>query len=306
MEAGRVGRDSEELPKRLSDQLEKAFEYFWLENYREGQRDARAPCPPLPPPHGGWRSADESLPGEDAHYISLDPPPPPLPEQEFTEFEKKTKGKMFLFHELLASLRQHNMGDRNLLDSDGMPFQFTAMPDLKPFTQIETDANPLLREAIGNGLNLWGSPLLYDFLIEPLHLCTVEKLEIKSDTAFDGVHFSCQITFKSGKVWHLDTHSIQERGLPYIIWETMFVAENLIFLPEGIRHHDPGSFCLLKVEVPTGRMTWRFRWKMGNETVFKILQKFKSEKVEKVLYEMFVSPQLDLRFKSACFFRKGR
>ena len=83
---------------------------------------------------------------------------------------------MFLFHELLASLRQHNMGDRNLLDSDGMPFQFTAMPDLKPFTQIETDANPLLREAIGNGLNLWGSPLLYDFLIEPLHLCTVEKL----------------------------------------------------------------------------------------------------------------------------------
>jgi|GEM_PF-3957249 len=272
------------------------------------------PLPDLPPPpppveEDGlplWRSANESLPGEDAHYISLGPPPPPLPEQESIEFEKKTKREKFLAHGVTASLRQSEREYINFLPKFEWSISGAAMPDLTPFTQIETDAIGLLREAIGNGLNLWGSPLLYDFLIEPLHLCMVEKLEIKSDTDDDGVDFSYQITFKSGKVWHLDTHSIKERGLPYIIWETMFVAENLISLPEGIRHHDPGSFCLLKVEVPTGRITWRFRWKMGNETVFKILQKFKSEKVEKVLYEMFVSPQLDLRFKSACFFRKGR
>ena len=40
-EAGYEGRDSEELPKRLSDQLETGFEYVWLDNYREGVRDAR-------------------------------------------------------------------------------------------------------------------------------------------------------------------------------------------------------------------------------------------------------------------------
>ena len=40
-EAGFEGRDSEELPKRLSDQLETGFEYVWLDNYREGERDAR-------------------------------------------------------------------------------------------------------------------------------------------------------------------------------------------------------------------------------------------------------------------------
>ena len=40
-EAGFEGRDSEELPKRLSDQLETGFEYVWLDNYRKGQDDAR-------------------------------------------------------------------------------------------------------------------------------------------------------------------------------------------------------------------------------------------------------------------------
>lgn len=40
-EAGFEGRDSEELPKRLSDQLETGFEYVWLDSYREGVRDAR-------------------------------------------------------------------------------------------------------------------------------------------------------------------------------------------------------------------------------------------------------------------------
>ncbi|MGI9357883.1 MAG: hypothetical protein ACR2ON_00600 [Paracoccaceae bacterium] len=40
-EAGFEGRDSEELPKRLSDQLETGFEYVWLDNYREGENDAR-------------------------------------------------------------------------------------------------------------------------------------------------------------------------------------------------------------------------------------------------------------------------
>jgi hypothetical protein len=40
-EAGYEGRDSEELPKRLSDQLETGFECVWLDNYREGVRDAR-------------------------------------------------------------------------------------------------------------------------------------------------------------------------------------------------------------------------------------------------------------------------
>ena len=60
------------------------------------------PLPDLPPPpppveEDGlplWRSANESLPGEDAHYIFLGPPPPPLPEQESIEFEKKTKREM--------------------------------------------------------------------------------------------------------------------------------------------------------------------------------------------------------------------
>jgi hypothetical protein len=41
-EAGFEGSDSEELPKRLSDQLETGFEYVWLDNYREGVRDADA------------------------------------------------------------------------------------------------------------------------------------------------------------------------------------------------------------------------------------------------------------------------
>lgn len=40
-EAGFEGSDSEELPKRLSDLLETGFEYVWLDNYREGARDAR-------------------------------------------------------------------------------------------------------------------------------------------------------------------------------------------------------------------------------------------------------------------------
>jgi len=40
-EAGFEGSDSEELPKRLSDQLETGFEYVWLDNYRHGERDAR-------------------------------------------------------------------------------------------------------------------------------------------------------------------------------------------------------------------------------------------------------------------------
>jgi ribosome modulation factor len=40
-EAGYEGRDSEELPTRLSDQLETGFEYVWLDNYRKGQNDAR-------------------------------------------------------------------------------------------------------------------------------------------------------------------------------------------------------------------------------------------------------------------------
>jgi len=40
-EAGYEGRDSEELPKRLSDQLETGFEYVWLDNYRKGVSDAR-------------------------------------------------------------------------------------------------------------------------------------------------------------------------------------------------------------------------------------------------------------------------
>lgn len=35
-EAGFEGSDSEELPKRLSDQLETGFEYVWLDNYRHG------------------------------------------------------------------------------------------------------------------------------------------------------------------------------------------------------------------------------------------------------------------------------
>ena len=39
-EAGFEGSDSEELPKRLSDQLETGFEYVWLDNYRKGQDDA--------------------------------------------------------------------------------------------------------------------------------------------------------------------------------------------------------------------------------------------------------------------------
>ena len=39
-EAGFEGRDSEELPKRLSDQLETGFEYVWLDNYRQGASDA--------------------------------------------------------------------------------------------------------------------------------------------------------------------------------------------------------------------------------------------------------------------------
>lgn len=39
-EAGFEGSDSEELPKRLSDQLETGFEYVWLDNYRKGVADA--------------------------------------------------------------------------------------------------------------------------------------------------------------------------------------------------------------------------------------------------------------------------
>ena len=39
-EAGFEGSDSEELPKRLSDQLETGFEYVWLDNYRQGASDA--------------------------------------------------------------------------------------------------------------------------------------------------------------------------------------------------------------------------------------------------------------------------
>jgi len=182
----------------------------------------------------------------------------------------------------------------------------TAMPDLTPFTQIETDAIGLLREAIVNGVGLWGSPLLYEFLIEPLHLCMVEKLEIKSDSYSDEVWFSYKITFRSGEVWQDQGIAHSDGIRNFIIQDTIRVAENLISLPEGIRHNDYGSFCLLNVEVPTGRITWRFRWRFGNETVFKILQKFKSEKVEKVLYEMYVSPPLDLRFKSASFLKNGR
>ena len=39
-EAGFEGSDSEELPKRWSDQLETGFDYVWLDNYRKGQDDA--------------------------------------------------------------------------------------------------------------------------------------------------------------------------------------------------------------------------------------------------------------------------
>ena len=134
----------------------------------------------------------------------------------------------------------------------------------------------------------------------------VEKLEIKSDSYSDEVWFSYKITFRSGEVWQDQGIAHSDGIRNFIIQDTIRVAENLISLPEGIRHNDYGSFCLLNVEVPTGRITWRFRWRFGNETVFKILQKFKSEKVEKVLYEMYVSPPLDLRFKSASFLKNGR
>ncbi|HAW19231.1 MAG TPA: hypothetical protein DCX14_03530 [Flavobacteriales bacterium] len=116
--------------------------------------------PPLP-----------SLPlfGEGDPHIALAPPPQ---EQESIEFEKKTKREMFLVHGVFASLRQSEREYIKCLPQFGWRISGTAMPDLTPFTQIETDAIGLLREAIVNGVNLWGSPLLYEFLIEPTDMDT--------------------------------------------------------------------------------------------------------------------------------------
>ena len=63
-EAGFEGSDSEELPKRLSDQLETGFEYVWLDNYRKGERDAR----------DLWASEQawfEEVTQEDGHVMKL-------------------------------------------------------------------------------------------------------------------------------------------------------------------------------------------------------------------------------------------
>ena len=201
-------------------------------------------------------------------------------------------------------------------------------PDLSGFTRIEPGAIGLVREAIAEGLSLWGSPLLYDFLIEPLHLNMVEKLEIKWDGAGDDGYFSYRVFLRSGQSFDYETESpnfIINWGCPEKrqIGEALGVAYTLISLSRGCEL-DSGSLGILTVEVPIGRITWQFRYR-EKECLIELLETFRKNNIEKARYELIPcpngnsspnDPQRDLRtkfcedfefrLKSASFFRNGK